>query len=351
MLGLRYFYRLTKGHCHDAHVRTCALIFVLTLLVCGCGTTRMSDTLRTGTEQILLSAAIDRSISEMDFSVLNGKDVYFDPQYLKGVSDEGYIVSSIRQRLLAEGVFLKPVRDEATYVVEARAGAIGTNRQDVLIGIPQTSLPAGALATGVPSVIPEIPFAKKTLQKGVAKIAVFAYNQTTGQALWQSGASPITADARDTWVLGTGPFQRGSIYTGASFAGQRVSWWNKSGSSVPRPPASGIATNIAQTFPEDPNVIPPGPPKALAKNAGENKPAENKATPASFTPGVAPSLPQPGRVPPTTPPTSTSPAASSGFTSSTFNIQGTTDNTGSSGGNAAAAGAAAGMMMFKSSAK
>jgi hypothetical protein len=343
MPGLRYCCRLTKGHRNDAHHWICALIFVLTGLISGCGTTRMSDTLRTGTEQILLSAAIDRSISEMDFSVLNGKDVYFDPQYLKGVSDEGYIVSSIRQRLLAEGVFLKAVRDDATYVVEARAGAIGTNRQDVLIGIPQTSLPAGALAAGVPSVIPEIPFAKKTLQKGVAKIAVFAYNQTTGQALWQSGASPITADARDTWVLGTGPFQRGSIYTGASFAGQRVSWWNKSGSSVPRPPATGIATNIAQTFPEDPSVVPPGPPKALAKN-----PSENKATPASFTPGVAPSLPQPGRVPPTTPPTSTSPAASSGFTSSTFSIHGTTDNTGSSGGNAAAAGAAAGMMMFKS---
>jgi hypothetical protein len=111
------------------------------LFVIGCGTTRMSDTLRTGTEQLLLSAAVDRSISEMDFSILNGKDVFFDPQYLKGVSDEGYIVSSIRQRLLAEGAFLKAVRDEATYVVEARAGAVGTNRQDVLIGIPQTSLP------------------------------------------------------------------------------------------------------------------------------------------------------------------------------------------------------------------
>ena len=346
MLGLRCVYYPMKGQRDDSRARACALILVFTILAGGCGTTRMSDTLRTGTEQILLSAAIDRSISEMDFSALNGKDVFFDPQYLKGVSDEGYIVSSIRQRLLAEGVFLKAVRDEATYVVEARAGAIGTNRQDVLIGIPQTSLPAGALAAGVPSVIPEIPFAKKTLQKGVAKIAVFAYNQTTGQALWQSGASPITADARDTWVLGTGPFQRGSIYTGASFAGQRVSWWKKSGSSISRPPASGIATNVAQVFPEDPSVVPPGPPKALAKNPGENK-----VTPASFTPGVAPSLPQPGRVPPTTPPTSTSPAAASGFTSSTFNIQGTTDNTGSSGGNAAAAGAAAGIMMFKSPSK
>jgi hypothetical protein len=312
----------------------------------GCGTTRMSDTLRTGTEQILLSAAIDRSVSEMDFEILNGKDVFFDPQYLKGVSDEGYIVSSIRQRLLAEGVFLKAIRDEATYVVEARAGAVGTNRQDVLIGIPQTSLPAGALATGVPSVIPEIPFAKKTLQKGVAKIAVFAYNQVTGQALWQSGASPITADARDTWVFGTGPFQRGSIYTGASFAGQRVMLpWGGSRTVAARPPARGTAVNVSQLFPEDPDVVPPSAPASFAQ-----KGKDAKATPASFTPAVPPSQPQPGRIPSPLPPTSTSPAAATGFGSSgTFDMSGTQDAKGSSGGNAAAA-SAAGLLMYKNSA-
>lgn len=305
----------------------------------------MSDTLRTGTEQILLSAAIDRSINEIDFSVLNGKDVYFDPQYLKGVSDEGYIVSSLRQKLLAEGVFLKATRDDATYVVEARAGAVGTNRQDVLVGIPQTSLPTG-LATGAPSVIPEIPFAKKTLQKGVAKIAVFAYNQTTGQALWQSGTTPVTADARDTWVFGTGPYQRGSIYTGASFAGQRVPRWMRSKPSVSPLSTDGTPVNVVQVFPEDPNVIPPAPPKSLA-----NKPGENKAIPASFTPAVPPSQPQPGRIPSPTPPTSTSPATTTGFSSSSsYHIPGAQDTSGSSGGNAAAA-SAAGMFIFKSQPK
>lgn len=298
----------------------------------GCGTTRMSDTLRTGTEQMLLSAAIDRSINEMDFEALQGKDVYFDPQYLRGVSDEGYIVSSIRQRLLAEGVFLKSTRDEATYVVEARAGAVGTNRQDVLVGVPQTSLPAGALATGVPSVIPEIPLAKKTHQKGVAKIAIFAYNQTTGQALWQSGATPITADARDTWVLGTGPFQRGSIYNGSNFMGQRVMWPWSHGPSTPTDPTSGVPVNVAHMFPEDPDVVVPGP--ALAKKK-DDKPAQ----PASFVPAVPPNQPQPGRIPSATPSGSTAASMTSGFNSTTFGVSGIQDTAGSSGGNAAAAGA------------
>ena len=303
----------------------------------------MSDTLRTGTEQLLLSAAIDRSVSEMDFSILTGKDIYFDPQYLKGVSDEGYIISTIRQRLLAEGVFLKSARDEATYIVEARAGAIGTNRQDVLIGVPQTSLPASAFTPGVPSVIPEIPLAKKTHQKGVAKLAVFAYNQVTGQAVWQSGADPVTADARDTWLFGTGPFQRGSIYSGASFAGQRVSWWKNSKSNSPRLPFGVEPVDVAQTFPEDPDAIPPGPPPSFGK---KDKP--EKVTQATFTPGVPPSQPQPGRVPSLLPPTSTAPTTTSGFGSSTFSISGSQDAKGSSGGNAAAG--AAGMMIFRNSA-
>lgn len=318
------------------------LIAMLSSFTLGCGTTRMSDTLRTGTEQLLLSAAIDRSVNQMDFDVLAGKDVYFDHQYLKGVSDEGYIVSSIRQRLLAEGVFLKSLRDEATYVVEARAGAVGTNRQDVLIGIPQTSLPAGALAAGVPSVIPEIPFAKKTQQKGVAKIAVFAYNQVTGQALWQSGVTPITADARDTWVLGTGPYQRGSIYNGSSFLGQRMMWpWGGSGQVAAIDVNSGVPVNKSQMFPENPDVVPPKAPAVVQEKKVD------KVAPASFTPTVPPSQPQPGRIP-SGPPTSTTPSATSGFNSSTFNISGASETQGSSGGNAAAG--AAGMFIYTNSA-
>jgi hypothetical protein len=324
--------------------RIWALSLITLMATPGCGTTRMSDTLRTGTEQLLLSAAIDRSVNSMELDVLEGKDVYFDAQYLKGVSDEGYIISSIRQRLLSEGVFLKATRDEATYVVEARAGAVGTNRQDVLIGVPQTSLPTGAFSAGVPSVIPEIPFAKKTHQKGVAKIAVFAYNQVTGQALWQSGMIPVTADARDTWVLGTGPFQRGSIYNGQNFMGQRMRMpWSVAKNTTSFEDAVGTPVNVSRLFPEDPDVVPP---KAITASK-EKK--DEKATPASFNPAVPPSQPQPGKIPSTTPSSSTAPASTSGFNSTTFNISGSQDSTGSSGGNAAALGAA-GLLMYKNSA-
>ena len=188
----------------------------------GCGTTRWSDTSRTATEQLLLSSAVDQAINNIDFSPLAGKDVYFDAQYLAGSTDEKYVVSSLRQHLLAYGCILKKTREDAIYIVEARAGAVGTNRHDLLLGVPAFNLPSVGPLTGMPSAIPEIPFAKATDQKGIAKIAVFAYNQETGQAVWQSGAFPVVATAKDTWVAGIGPLQRGSIYDGTRFAGSRM---------------------------------------------------------------------------------------------------------------------------------
>lgn len=196
-------------------------IALLLVIASGCGTTRMSDTARTGTEQLLVSNAIDRAINNMDFSGLADREVYLDAQYLRGAVDEGYIISSLRQHLLANGCILKANREDAIFVVEARSGGVGTNRHDVLVGIPSFTVPYSGVA-GMPSQVPEIPFAKSTHQKGVAKLAVFAYNQRTGLPVWQSGTTPVAATSRDTWVLGTGPFQRGSIYQGTGFAGSRL---------------------------------------------------------------------------------------------------------------------------------
>src|SRR5262249_6414703 len=109
---------------------------------------------------------------------------------------------------------------EAKYVVEARA-MVGTNRNEVLLGIPSMSLPNIGMP-GVPSAIPEIAFAKSSAQKGVAKIGVFAYNRETGLRVWQSGSLPVASNAQNPWVLGVGPLQRGSIYSGNTFAGNRI---------------------------------------------------------------------------------------------------------------------------------
>lgn len=147
----------------------------------------------------------------------------------------GYLISSIRQHLLANGCILKDERTDADFVVEGRSGAIGTNRHDLLFGIPSTNVPQIFPLQGIPAAIPEVPFAKRRDQRGVAKIALFAYHRETGRPVWQSGIALQESTLNDVWVLGAGPFQHGTIRDGASFAGQQID-----GS-----PGEGVATKMA----------------------------------------------------------------------------------------------------------
>ena len=221
--------------------------------VCGCGTTHWSDTKRTATEQMVLSDAIDRAVSKIDLRPLAGQKVFLDRAPLKDTVDENYTVSVLRQHIMASGCILKEKLEDADYVVEARAGAVGTSRHDVLYGIPSTDLPQGGPVPGVPNRIPEIPIAKKTDQQGVAKIALFAYHRQSGIPLWQSGNSRVASTAKDTWVLGIGPFEQGTIHNSTKFAGDelRLNQLNRLSRSGKLPPekiwvAQGIQFNSVE---------------------------------------------------------------------------------------------------------
>jgi hypothetical protein len=173
---------------------------------------------------MLLSDAVDRAISRIDFGLLARKEVYLDNTYLGSTVDKEYIISTLRQHMLACGCVLKDKKEDAEIVVEARAGAVGTDRHDLLFGTPATTVSLGALSPvpGTPIQAPEIAFAKRTDQMGIAKIAVFAYERATGVPIWQSGTDAVASRARDLWVFGTGPFQKGSIYDGPKFAGEEL---------------------------------------------------------------------------------------------------------------------------------
>jgi hypothetical protein len=202
-------------------IAVCAASLVVASLA-GCGSTRTSNTMRTATEQMLVSDAIDRTVDSIDFTPLAGQSVYFDDDKLKDVVDEGYLVSSLRQHMLASGCILKAKRDEATFVVEPRAGAVGTDNHDLLFGVPAIQMPQVPVASAMPAAIPEIPFAKRRDQRGVAKVAVFAYRRDTGEPVWQSGIVVNTSTANDIWVFGAGPFQRGTIYEREEFSGKKL---------------------------------------------------------------------------------------------------------------------------------
>ncbi len=184
----------------------------------GCGTTRTSNTLRTATEQLLVSDAIDRTVESLDFTPLRGESAFLDETRLLETVDRSYLISSLRQRLLASGVILKPTREDATFVLEPRSGAVGTDDHDLLFGIPALQVPQVPLAPALPAAIPEIPFAKRRDQRGVAKLAVFAYRRDTGEPVFQTGIAMNESTANDIWVFGAGPFKRGTIYDRAKLA-------------------------------------------------------------------------------------------------------------------------------------
>lgn len=187
----------------------------------GCGTTRMTDTTRSATEMLLVSQAVDNAVAQIDCSALTGQNVFLDVQYLDGTVDKGYVISSLRQHLLAHGVKLREDRKESDVIVEARSGAVGTDRSSLLLlGTPAMSVPV--VITGQPSQIPEIALIKKTDMKGVAKIAVFAYHRKTGEAVWQSGLTESRSTLKDLWLMGAGPFSSGSIRRRTELAGEEL---------------------------------------------------------------------------------------------------------------------------------
>ncbi|MEZ6067619.1 MAG: DUF6655 family protein [Planctomycetaceae bacterium] len=205
------------------------------VLLAGCGTTQQ----KSATEQLLESDAVDAAIADIDFSPLSGESVFFDDTYLKdykgvGFVNSAYIISSLRQQILAAGCKLEESKDKAEIIIEGRIGALGSDRHDVVYGIPQNNA-VSAVASAVPAgpalpQIPELSVAKKASALGAAKIAVFAYDRESRERVWQSGLSVARSTSKDTWVLGAGPFQDGTIHrNNVRFAGTRLKlrFWMK----------------------------------------------------------------------------------------------------------------------------
>lgn len=205
--------------------RSCRVVSVLAVIcilaLCGCGTMKTTNTKRTATEQLIVTDAVDRAIDEIDFSVLAGKQVFLDISALPDGEDSKYLASSVRQQILSCGGLLKEKKDDSDYVLELRAGALGTDEQQIIYGIPELTVPT--FVGSATMTIPEISVAKKVGQRATAKIAVFAYNRKTGYPLWQSGSREKDSNVRSLWVLGGGPYRTGDIIDKPELCDRNVS--------------------------------------------------------------------------------------------------------------------------------
>jgi len=183
-------------------------------LAAGCGINKS----RLATEQLVVSEAVDKAVATIDFSALSGKKVYFDTQYLDGINmgpngNVKYVISSLRQQMMAYDLRLQEKPDTADYIVEGRIGALANDGYEVTYGIPGNAAAASAtilLPTPVPVPapgMPELSLGRRNHQAGTAKVGLFAYDRVTREPVWQAGVKRGASAMRDTWLLGLGPYQ------------------------------------------------------------------------------------------------------------------------------------------------
>src|SRR2546430_115837 len=156
--------------------------FATALLSAGCGINKS----RLATLELVISDAVDRAVATIDFSALSGKKIFFDTQYLDGVNmgpngNVKYVISALRQQMMAYDLRLQEKADTADYIVEGRVGVLANDGYEVTYGIPGNAAAASATAilpTPVPVAapgMPELSVGRRNHQAGTAKLGLFAY--------------------------------------------------------------------------------------------------------------------------------------------------------------------------------
>jgi hypothetical protein len=167
-----------------------------TLAVRGCTTVRETDATPTASQQLLVSTAAERAVDRLDLRVPGGTKVFLDTADFEG-TDGKYVVGAVKDRLLRQGCLLVADKGQADTIVEIRAGALSTNEDETLIGIPPIGLPvpmAGAVS------LPEVALYKSERRQGLAKIAATTYDAKTG-GLVQSTGPQYGMSHKDNWVV------------------------------------------------------------------------------------------------------------------------------------------------------
>lgn len=180
----------------------------------GCANIRNTDTARTGTEQLLISNAVDQALAKIDFRPLGGHKVFLDDKYLESV-DKNYVIGSVRHRLLKAGAELAEKPDQADLVLELRSGAVGTDDHDLFVGIPAMNM--GPLIS-----TPELTFFKRVTQIGTAKIGLVAYDAKTRHVLGEGAVTRSQARDHNWFALGMGPYNSGNVKQEVDYANYAV---------------------------------------------------------------------------------------------------------------------------------
>ena len=121
--------------CLSRVVSTSSAAFACLLLPTACSLTRESNPPRTATEEFLISTAIDRAVEGLKLDIPKSTSIYLDASDFEG-TDSKYAISDVTERVLLAGGRLASDRSKADMVVAIRSGALSTDSDGFLLGIP-----------------------------------------------------------------------------------------------------------------------------------------------------------------------------------------------------------------------
>ena len=160
-----------------------AFLLLAMLLMTGCSTSQMTNPPRSVTEQLLLSTAMDRALTNGNFSFVAGKRVFLDNTYFDSY-DAKYMMGDIRDALSRAGARMVDDMTNSDIIVQPRSGGLSIDDNETLVGVPKTAAPvplAGAVS------LPEIALYKSDTQHSIAKIALLAYETKSRLHVYSSG--------------------------------------------------------------------------------------------------------------------------------------------------------------------
>jgi hypothetical protein len=168
------------------------LCCLLVLLMSGCAFSRPpSQTVRTATEQLLLSQAIERSLPDVSLPLPDGSTVMIEtvgfavPPTAFMPSDLNYARDTVAGRLGRLGYRIHPKDEEPKYLVRVLVQSLGTVQGETFWGMPSVAVLAIAL--------PELTLYKEQRQSGYVRYSFDIYEAATGRFIrstpWYTGSS------------------------------------------------------------------------------------------------------------------------------------------------------------------
>ncbi len=161
-------------------LRQAVPVFLGAALLMGCTNIRTTSPPRSAQEELLISTAADQAAQRLAAQLPGNITAFIDSSHFS-VEDAPYAVATIEDQLMRKGIHIIDDRAHASTIIELRAGALSTDEQTTLVGLPPLTLPFFPVGNFVS--IPGFELFKRQEAAGVAKFAATVYDPKTGHLI------------------------------------------------------------------------------------------------------------------------------------------------------------------------